>query len=131
MNEKPIPSNLLYTKEHEWALVEGEQATVGITEHAQSQLGDVVYVELPSVGQQLAQHQTFGVVESVKAVSDLFCPFSGTVIEVNDGLKNHPEKINENAYEAWMFRMHAQNIKESENLMDAKGYQAYLQALSK
>src|SRR5262249_15546548 len=98
-----IPANLRETKEHEWAKVEGDRARVGITHYAQDQLGDVVFVELPKVGTKVHQMHGFGVVESVKAVSDLFAPLTGEVVEVNDDLAQHPEKVNQDPYGAgWL-----------------------------
>ncbi|MDK2878313.1 MAG: glycine cleavage system protein, partial [Thermoanaerobacteraceae bacterium] len=98
-----IPKNLLYTEEHEWILVEGSRGTIGITDHAQEALGDVVYVDLPKVGDKVVKGETFGTVESVKAASDIYAPVSGTVVEVNEALKDNPELINKSPYEdAWM-----------------------------
>lgn len=122
-----IPENLLYTKDHEWALIEGNVATVGITDHAQHQLGDVVYLELPSKGSHLNQHSVFGVVESVKAVSDLFAPLSGEVLETNTPLTEHPEKINQNPYQlSWMIKIQLSSQDELKGLMDHKAYAHYL-----
>lgn len=122
-----IPANLLYSKEHEWALVEDDLVTVGITSHAASQLGDVVYVELPEPGKQLTKDKVFGVVESVKAVSDLFAPVSGEVVETNSALVEKPEGINEDPYKvAWMIKVRASNKKELAELMDASHYDRYL-----
>lgn len=127
-----IPTNLRYSKEHEWALLEGETVTVGITQHAQAQLGDVVYVELPAIGRQVDKDKVFGVVESVKAVSDLFAPISGEVIAVNDTLPSTPEKVNSDPYGfAWMIKIKPNNKVELEELMDAAQYGRYLKELAK
>ncbi len=123
------PADLKYTKEHEWIRVEGDSGRVGITHHAQNALGDVVFVELPKVGRRLTQMETFGVVESVKAVSDLFCPASGQVTEVNGALEGKPELVNQDCYGAgWMLVVKLANSKELGGLMDAKAYEAYLAA---
>ena len=121
------PADLRYTKEHEWAKVEGGRARVGITHYAQDQLGDVVFVELPKVGTQVRQMQGFGVVESVKAVSDLFAPLSGEAVEVNGDLAQHPEKVNEDPYgTGWLIVVTVADPKEVEALMTAAQYQEYL-----
>ena len=121
------PADLRYTKEHEWAKVEGGRARVGITHYAQDQLGDVVFVELPKTGTQIRQMQGFGVVESVKAVSDLFAPLSGEVVEVNGDLAQHPEKVNEDPYgTGWLIVVTIADPKEVETLMTAAQYQEYL-----
>ena len=117
------PDDLRYSKEHEWVRVEGSRATIGITEYAASELGDVVFVELPNVGAQLQQFAAFGVVESVKAVSDLYAPVSGTVGEINDALEQRPELINTDAYgEGWICRLELDDPGELDSLMDAAGY---------
>jgi len=121
------PADLKYTKEHEWIKLEGEKGRVGITHHAQEALGDVVFVELPKVGRRLQQMETFGVVESVKAVSDLYSPASGEVVEVNSALEAKPEMVNNECYGAgWMILVKLADPKELGKLMDAKGYEAYL-----
>ena len=121
------PAELRYTKEHEWARVEGNRARVGITEFAQEQLGDVVFVELPKVGARVTQMKTFGVVESVKAVSDLFAPLSGEVVEVNGALRESPELVNQDPYgKGWMIVLALTNPKEVEDLLDASAYEAFL-----
>ena len=121
------PADLRYTKEHEWAKVEGGRARVGITHYAQDQLGDVVFVELPKVGTQVRQMRGFGVVESVKAVSDLFAPLSGEVVEVNGDLAQHPEKVNQDPYgTGWLIVVTIADPKEVETLMTAAQYQEYL-----
>ncbi len=120
-----IPSDLRYTKDHEWVRVEGEIATVGITAHAADQLGDIVFVELPAPGRTLEQHATFGVVESVKAVSDLFAPVGGEVIEANPGLAGAPETVNSDPYGAgWMIRVRVADAGQLEHLLDAAAYEA-------
>ena len=127
-----IPENLRYSKEHEWALMEGDVLKVGITHHAQSQLGDVVYVELPAIGSQVVKDKVFGVVESVKAVSDLFAPVSGEVVAINDKLPNKPEEVNADPYgEAWMIKIKPTRKGELEELMDAAHYARYLKELAK
>ncbi len=121
------PADLKYTKEHEWIKLEGDKGRVGITHHAQSALGDVVFVELPKVGRRLRQMETFGVVESVKAVSDLYSPASGEVVEVNTALEATPESVNKDCYGAgWMMLVKLADPKELGKLMDAKAYVAYL-----
>ena len=121
------PANLRYTKEHEWAQVEGDRARIGITDFAQDQLGDVVFVELPKVGAPVRQMQGFGVVESVKAVSDLFAPLSGEVVEVNGDLAQYPEKVNQDPYGAgWLIVIKVADAKEVDQLMGAAQYEEYL-----
>jgi glycine cleavage system H protein len=121
------PAELRYTREHEWAKVEGKRARVGITHYAQDQLGDVVFVELPKVGAKVAQMQTFGVVESVKAVSDLFAPLSGVVVEVNQELTQQPERVNRDPYGAgWLIVVDLANPAEAEKLMSAQQYEEFL-----
>jgi glycine cleavage system H protein len=123
------PADLKYTKEHEWIRMEGDKGRVGITHHAQNALGDVVFVELPKVGRTLKQMETFGAVESVKAVSDLYCPVGGSVVETNTALEKQPELVNKDCYGAgWMIVVKVANPKELGKLMDAKAYQAYLAA---
>lgn len=118
-----IPEDYYYTKEHEWAQVDENIVTVGITEFAQSQLGEVVYVELPEEGQKVSQNQSFGVVESVKAVSDLFSPVSGTVIEVNNSLTDDPASLNDDPMnDGWLVRIEMDSEKELANLMRAPEY---------
>lgn len=118
-----FPENLRYTKDHEWIRIEGNVGTVGITDYAQSELGDIVFVELPSVGKSVLQGQSFGTVEAVKAVSDLYAPVSGEVIEVNPALEKTPELINKEPYEGgWMIRIKISNASEVNNLLDAKKY---------
>jgi glycine cleavage system H protein len=117
------PADLKYTKDHEWVRVKGDEALVGITDFAQHQLGDVVYVEVPEVGRTLKQGEVFGTIESVKAVSELFSPLSGDVIAVNDELATHPEKVNDNAHEAWMIRIRPSALDEAASLLDAATYE--------
>lgn len=125
-----IPNNLKYTKDHEWAQIEGDIAIIGITDFAQSALGDIVFVELPSVGKTLDHHQTFGVVESIKSVSDLFSPLSGTVIESNNELVNSPELCNSSSYDkAWMIKIKLSNPSEVESLLSAGDYTNFLSSL--
>ena len=122
-----IPDDLRYTKNHEWVKVDGKKATVGITDHAQAQLGDIVYVELPAEGDATTKDETFGVVESVKAVSDCYAPLSGKVLEVNSPLAESPETLNEDCYgEGWMIRIQLSDPSELEGLMDHKQYAAFV-----
>lgn len=122
-----FPEDLKYSKEHEWVLVEGKTATIGITEYAQDQLGDIVFVELPAVGDKTSKEDAFGVVESVKAVSDVYAPVSGTVIEVNDDLPENPEIINEDPYgDGWMIKLDLSDPDELDDLMTAEEYEAYV-----
>jgi glycine cleavage system H protein len=120
------PDDRLYTKEHEWLKIDGETGTVGITDHAQHELGDVVYVEIPKIGDKFTSGQTFGTVESVKAVSELFTPASGEVVGVNDELGGAPEAINKDPYgEGWMIRIRLTDKSETAGLMSAKQYDEY------
>ncbi|HXD75488.1 MAG TPA: glycine cleavage system protein GcvH [Vicinamibacterales bacterium] len=116
------PANLKYTKDHEWIDVSGDRGKVGITDYAQKQLGDVVYVELPAVGTKLTQGQSFGTIESVKAVSELYSPVSGEVVEVNDALKNKPEQVNADPYGSWLLAVKLSNGSEVAALLDAAKY---------
>jgi glycine cleavage system H protein len=121
------PAELRYTREHEWAKIEGKRARVGITHYAQDQLGDVVFVELPKVGAKVTQLETFGVVESVKAVSDLFAPLSGVVVEVNQDLTREPERVNRDPYGVgWLIVVELSNPSEAEKLMTAPQYEEFL-----
>ena len=121
------PTDYRYTKEHEWIKVEGSTSTVGITDYAQHELGDVVYVELPKPGAKLQAHQPFGTVESVKAVSEIFSPVSGEILEVNGALANEPEKINQDPHgAAWLVKVKLADPKELDGLMDAAAYQSYV-----
>lgn len=124
-----VPEELQYTKEHEWVKVEGGRGRIGITHFAQSQLGDVVFAELPQVGRTLRQMEAFGVVESVKAVSDLYCPLTGEVVEANSSLESNPEQINIDPYgQGWIIVVNMADPKELENLMTAEEYRAFLAA---
>jgi len=119
------PTDLRYTNDHEWVRVEGDTATIGITGFATDQLGDIVYVELPATGTALAQGATFGVVESVKAVSDLFAPISGEVVATNDGLSSQPELVNQEPYgSGWMLKLKVADASELDGLLDAAAYDA-------
>ncbi len=120
------PKDFKYTKEHEWIKVEGNTGTVGITDHAQKALGDIVFVELPKPGATLTVGKTFGTVESVKAVSDLYAPASGTVTEVNSELANAPEKVNSDAHSAWMVKMTLSNPSELNQLLPADEYEKFV-----
>lgn len=122
-----LPDDRRYSKEHEWIRIEGERGIVGITDYAQKQLGDVVYVELPAVGATLASMQVFGTIESVKAVSELFCPVSGRVLEVNRVVVDRPELVNSDPYgSAWLIAVEMKDRAELDALMSASQYQAYL-----
>ncbi len=123
-----FPEDLRYTREHEWARKKGGNFVVGITDFAQSQLGDVVYVELPDVGDPVKKGESFGVVESTKAVSELFAPLTGKVVEVNDPLSDAPETVNDDPYEeGWMIVIEPADPKELDALMDAKAYRAFVE----
>jgi glycine cleavage system H protein len=122
-----FPEGLFYSKEHEWVLVEGDTATIGITEFAQEELGDVVYVELPEVGEKIVKDDPFGAVESVKAVSDVYAPVSGTVLEINDVLPDSPETINDDPYgDGWMIRVEMNDKDDLKDLMSAEEYAEYV-----
>lgn len=118
------PADLKYTKDHEWVRVSGDVAEVGVTDFAQQQLGDVVFVELPAVGTALTAGQAFGTIESVKAVSELFAPVSGEVVAVNDDLVSRPETVNGDPHAAWMVRVKVSDAAELASLLDADGYSA-------
>jgi glycine cleavage system H protein len=120
------PADLKYTKEHEWIKVEGTNATVGITDYAQESLGDIVFVDLPKPGSEITAGKTFGTVESVKAVSDLYAPASGTVNEVNGELATVPEKINKEANTTWMVKVTLKNPDELKNLLSAADYEKFV-----
>lgn len=120
-----IPANLKYTKEHEWALVEGDTVTVGITDFAQSALGDIVFLEVPEVGTDLKSGSTFGVVESIKSVSDLYAPITGEVMAKNSDLEGSPEKINSAPYESWLIKVKIKDQNELGNLLSAEQYQEF------
>lgn len=126
MSEFKTPAELKYTKEHEWIKIEGNIGTVGITDFAQDQLGDVVFVELPAIGRELKAHEQFGVVESVKTVSDLYIPVAGKVVEVNTALDASPELVNSGTYtEGWMVKIELANPSDVNDLLDAAAYEAY------
>ena len=119
-----FPENLRYTKDHEWISLEGDIATIGITDFAQQELGDIVYVEIETVGQELEADAIFGTVEAVKTVSDLFLPVAGSITEVNALLESEPEKVNTDPFgEGWMVKMKVNNIEDVANLMDAVAYE--------
>jgi glycine cleavage system H protein len=121
------PEDLNYTKDHEWVRVKGSEATVGITDHAQNQLGDVVYVELPKVSDKFEASEPFGSVESVKAVSEIYMPVSGSVIEVNDSLNDSPEQVNEDPYgDGWMIRIKIDNPAQVDALLTSIEYEDYI-----
>ncbi len=123
-----FPEELKYTEEHEWVLVEEDIVTIGITDFAQEQLGDVVFVELPEVGDELDAGKSFGVVESVKAVSDIYAPVSGEVVEVNDELPDEPETINSSPYDdGWLVKIKLTDPSELDDLMDAEAYQEFIE----
>ena len=120
------PENFRYTKEHEWVRVEGDTGTVGITDHAQNELGDIVYVDLPKVGTKVEQGKSLGSVESVKAVSDIYSPVSGEVVDVNQALADAPEKLNQDAHgEGWLVKIRLSNPEQAGALMSAAEYQEY------
>lgn len=122
----PYPNDRKYTKEHEWIQAAGNTAAVGITDYAQQSLGDIVFVEAPKVGAELTAGKTFGTVESVKAVSDLFAPASGTVTEVNADLATSPEKVNQDAHSSWMLKMTLKNPSELDGLLSAADYEKFV-----
>ena len=122
-----FPEGLKYSKEHEWVLVEGTSATIGITEFAQEELGDIVFVELPEIGEKIVKDDPFGAVESVKAVSDIYAPVSGEVMETNEILPDNPETINDDPYgDGWMVRVELSDIDDLKDLMDADEYAEYV-----
>lgn len=126
-----IPEGLMYTKEHEWAKIDGTQATVGITDYAQHSLGDITFIELPQVGQSVIQTKFLATVESVKAASDVYAPLSGKLIKVNESLKSSPETINQSPYaNGWLALIEIKDLKESVNLMSAAAYKTYVEGLS-
>jgi glycine cleavage system H protein len=123
-----IPAELIYTKEHEWARIEDDTATIGITDYAQGELGDIVYVDLPEIGTQVGMGDSFGTIEAVKAVSDLFSPLSGEVVAVNGDLNDAPEKINQDPYnEGWMIRIKMSDIEEKGELLNSQQYENLVQ----
>lgn len=118
-----IPANLKYTKEHEWISVEGETATIGVTDFAQGELGDIVFIEVETIGEMLEQSETFGTIEAVKTVSDLFMPVSGEVLEFNENLNSNPELVNKDPYgEGWIIKAKVSDPSEMNNLLDASAY---------
>ena len=122
-----IPSNLKYTKDHEWISIDGDIATVGITDFAQGELGDIVYVEVETVDETLDKEEVFGTVEAVKTVSDLFIPLSGEIVEFNESLETEPEKVNTDAFgEGWMIKIKMSNPEEVNDLLDAEAYKEVL-----
>lgn len=125
--EMNTPKELRYSEEHEWVRVEGDKVRVGITDFAQSELGDIVFVELPEVGTEIKANEPFGSVESVKTVSELYAPISGTVVEVNEALNDNPEFVNESPYEkAWMIVVEPSDLSEVDNLLTAEQYEAMI-----
>jgi glycine cleavage system H protein len=121
-----VPEDLQYSKDHEWVRVKGDTGTIGITDHAQNSLGDVVYVELPKPGETFAAHESFGSVESVKAVSEIFTPVGGEIVEVNESLQDEPEKVNNDPYgEGWMIRIRMSNPGEVDSLLSAAEYEDF------
>jgi glycine cleavage system H protein len=120
------PTNYRYTREHEWIVLDGAVGTIGITDYAQNSLGDIVYVDVPKVGDAVSANATFGSVESVKAVSDLYSPVSGTVVATNDELKNAPDKINETPHEAWIIKVELSDPAQFDGLLDAAAYEAFI-----
>jgi len=126
-----VPENLHYSKDHEWVRVDGDLAVIGITDHAQEQLGDVVYVELPKAGEGFAANESFGSVESVKAVSEVFTPVSGEVAEINESLNDEPEKVNKDPYnDGWMIKMKMSSAGEVDSLLTAAEYEDFTKAES-
>lgn len=131
MADVEIPNELRYTKEDEWCRVEGTRVVVGVTDYAQQQLGDIVFVEVPAVGAAVERGEPFGVIESVKAVSDLYAPVSGDVVEVNTGLADHPELVNEDCYgDGWMIAIEASDPAELESLLAAAQYRKHVEERS-
>jgi glycine cleavage system H protein len=124
----PYPADRKYTKDHEWIRLDGDVAEVGITDFAQDQLGDVVFVELPDVGRRVTAGETFGSIESVKAVSELFAPMTGEVIEVNPALKDHPETVNATPHETWMVKVRLSDPQATGSLLDSAQYEALTRA---
>ncbi len=123
-----VPSGLRYTKEHEWVLMEDNIATIGITDFAQESLGDVTYIQLPKEGESINKNDPFGVVESVKAVSDLYAPVSGRVLEVNQPLLDAPELVNQDPYtDGWMLKVEVKDLSETEDLMEPPSYKEYIE----
>ena len=122
------PTNIKYTSEHEWIRIEGDEAYVGITDYAQDQLGDIVFIDIPSVGETLEQGEVFGTIEVVKTVSDLFLPVAGEVLEQNEALADNPELVNHDPYgEGWLIKIKPNDVADVEGLLDAAAYQAGLE----
>ena len=121
------PADRKYTKDHEWIRISGDTGEVGITDYAQEQLGDVVYVELPEVGRKVTAGESFGSIESVKAVSELFAPMTGEIVAINDHLKNHPEMVNSDPHGTWMVKVKLGSTGELSSLMDAAAYEQLIQ----
>jgi glycine cleavage system H protein len=126
MQDMAYPTQYRYTREHEWIALDGTTGTVGITDYAQASLGDIVYVDVPKVGDAVTANAVFGSVESVKAVSDLYSPVTGTVIATNDELKSSPDKINETPHEAWIIKVEVADPAQFNTLLDAAAYEAYI-----
>ncbi|MEW6456746.1 MAG: glycine cleavage system protein GcvH [Acidobacteriota bacterium] len=126
------PENFYYTKDHEWIRVDGEKGVIGITNYAQKELGDIVYIELPKIGRTLKFHETIGTIESVKAVSDIYSPVSGEIIEINENLKDSPELINNDPHgEGWILVVKIKDKTELKNLMSSLEYEKYLEGIVK
>ncbi|NOQ28361.1 MAG: glycine cleavage system protein GcvH [Bacteroidales bacterium] len=124
-----VPENLKYTKDHEWIRVEGDEAYVGITDYAQGELGDIVFIEIETEGEELAKEEVFGTIEAVKTVSDMFMPIAGEVLEVNEKLEDSPEVVNNDAYgDGWLIKVKITNPSEVNELLDAAAYKALLEA---
>lgn len=124
-----VPQNLKYTKDHEWLKVEGDTATVGITDYAQHELGDIVFIEVETVGETLGKHEAFGTIEAVKTVSDMFMPVGGEILEFNEALTSKPEIVNQDSYEAgWIIKIKLTNPAEVDELLDAAQYSALIGA---
>lgn len=122
-----FPQNVKYTKEHEWIRLEGDVAYVGITDYAQQQLGDIVFVDIPTVGEELEADEVFGTIEVVKTISDLFLPIAGEILDQNEALEENPELVNQDPYgEGWLIKMKPANVADIDNLLDADGYKAVI-----
>ncbi len=122
-----VPNDLIYTKEHEWAQMKDDVATIGVTDYAQGELGDIVFMELPEVGDETTQGEPFGTIEAVKAVSDLFSPFTGEIVEVNENLNDEPELINKDPYgDGWMVKIKLSNMSEKDSLLPADDYKSLI-----
>jgi glycine cleavage system H protein len=127
LDELKLPEDLKYTKDHEWAKVEGDAVLVGITDYAQDQLGDIVFVEMPEAGDSFQAGDEFGTLESVKAVSELYLPIGGEIVEVNEDLDDSPELINQDPYKGWIVKVKPENMEEMDSLLDRAGYLGILQ----